>query len=86
MSMHSSSATSARGGPIPHRWQFSSSFFLEGLLNNVLYVVILSAALDLVDSASTPKVSLIQRDESLGEEPDVSSRCHRVSFSSSTVS
>ncbi|KAK4049377.1 battenin CLN3 protein [Microbotryomycetes sp. JL201] len=34
---------------------FSGSFFIEGLLNNVLYVVILSAALDLVDAASTPK-------------------------------
>ncbi|KAI5481084.1 esterase / lipase [Pseudohyphozyma bogoriensis] len=34
---------------------FSLSFFLFGLVNNVLYVVILSAALDLVDKQSTPK-------------------------------
>ncbi|KAM0751550.1 batten's disease protein Cln3 [Meredithblackwellia eburnea MCA 4105] len=36
-------------------WSFSLSFFLLGLINNVLYVVILSAALDLVDKQSTPK-------------------------------
>lgn len=41
--------------PPPYRLAFASSFFLLGLLNNVLYVVILSAALDLVDKASTPK-------------------------------
>ncbi|GAA6023232.1 hypothetical protein JCM11491_006488 [Sporobolomyces phaffii] len=34
---------------------FGASFFLFGTLNNVLYVVILSAALDLVDKATTPK-------------------------------
>lgn len=33
----------------------SLSFFLLGLLNNVLYVIILSAALDLVSNQSTPK-------------------------------
>lgn len=35
-------------------WKLSISFFLFGLINNVLYVVILSAALDLVPS-TTPK-------------------------------
>lgn len=39
------------------QFRYGSSFFLLGLLNNVLYVVILSAALDLVDSQATPKVS-----------------------------
>ncbi|GAA5863940.1 hypothetical protein JCM8547_005287 [Rhodosporidiobolus lusitaniae] len=34
---------------------FALSFFLFGTINNILYVVILSAALDLVDKASTPK-------------------------------
>lgn len=33
----------------------SLSFFLLGLLNNVLYVVILSAALDLVTTQTVPK-------------------------------
>ncbi|KAF9647783.1 batten's disease protein Cln3 [Thelephora ganbajun] len=35
-------------------WRLGVSFFLFGLINNVLYVIILSAALDLVP-ASTPK-------------------------------
>jgi battenin len=35
--------------------RFDASFFFLGLLNNVLYVVILSAALDLVP-ADVPKV------------------------------
>lgn len=35
-------------------WKLGVSFFLFGLINNVLYVIILSAALDLVP-ASTPK-------------------------------
>ncbi|GAA5979459.1 hypothetical protein JCM10908_002932 [Rhodotorula pacifica] len=37
------------------RLRFSSGFFCLGTLNNIIYVVILSAALDLVDQASTPK-------------------------------
>ncbi len=37
---------------------FSLSFFLFGTLNNIIYVVILSAALDLVDKAETPKVRI----------------------------
>ncbi|GAA6039616.1 hypothetical protein JCM8097_002216 [Rhodosporidiobolus ruineniae] len=37
------------------RTRFALSFFLFGTLNNIIYVVILSAALDLVDKASTPK-------------------------------
>ncbi|POY70414.1 hypothetical protein BMF94_6589 [Rhodotorula taiwanensis] len=37
------------------RVRFCSGFFLLGTLNNIIYVVILSAALDLVDQASTPK-------------------------------
>ncbi|GAA5894478.1 amino acid transporter YHC3 [Sporobolomyces salmoneus] len=40
---------------IPIHLAFGASFFLFGTLNNVLYVVILSAALDLVDKAATPK-------------------------------
>jgi len=36
------------------RWKLGLSFFLFGLINNVLYVIILSAALDLVPP-STPK-------------------------------
>lgn len=48
----------------PPRLAFAASFFLLGLLNNVLYVVILSAALDLV-AASTPKVSAQGRGEGL---------------------
>lgn len=36
-------------------YKFNSSFFLFGLVNNVIYVVILSAALDLVDKNKTPK-------------------------------
>ncbi|KAL7409605.1 CLN3 protein-domain-containing protein [Mrakia frigida] len=36
------------------KWRVVTSFFLFGLINNVLYVIILSAALDLV-STSTPK-------------------------------
>jgi hypothetical protein len=39
-------------------FKYGLSFFVLGLLNNVLYVVILSAALDLVDSQATPKVSI----------------------------
>ncbi|KAM0792898.1 hypothetical protein ACM66B_002659 [Microbotryomycetes sp. NB124-2] len=49
---HVMSSSSAH---VPHKLPLSASFFIEGLLNNVLYVVILSAALDLVDAASTPK-------------------------------
>ncbi|GAA5961155.1 hypothetical protein JCM8115_005849 [Rhodotorula mucilaginosa] len=37
------------------RLRFSAGFFCLGTLNNIIYVVILSAALDLVDQASTPK-------------------------------
>ncbi|GAA5911345.1 hypothetical protein JCM6882_002352 [Rhodosporidiobolus microsporus] len=37
------------------RVAFAAAFFLFGTLNNIIYVVILSAALDLVDKASTPK-------------------------------
>ncbi|GAA6003343.1 hypothetical protein JCM10207_000285 [Rhodosporidiobolus poonsookiae] len=37
------------------RLAFASAFFCFGTLNNIIYVVILSAALDLVDKASTPK-------------------------------
>ncbi|GAA5873953.1 hypothetical protein JCM3774_004050 [Rhodotorula dairenensis] len=37
------------------RVRFAAGFFLLGTLNNIIYVVILSAALDLVDQASTPK-------------------------------
>lgn len=45
----------------PHRIPYALSFFLLGLLNNVLYVVVLSAALDLVGSG-VPKVSrLLER-------------------------
>ncbi|GAA5842065.1 hypothetical protein JCM5353_003491 [Sporobolomyces roseus] len=40
---------------LPSSLAFGASFFLFGTLNNVLYVVILSAALDLVDKAATPK-------------------------------
>ncbi|GAA5887570.1 hypothetical protein JCM16303_004247 [Sporobolomyces ruberrimus] len=40
---------------IPSSLAFGAAFFLFGTLNNVLYVVILSAALDLVDKAATPK-------------------------------
>ncbi|GAA5943530.1 hypothetical protein JCM10213_005521 [Rhodosporidiobolus nylandii] len=35
--------------------RFAAAFFALGCLNNIIYVVILSAALDLVDKASTPK-------------------------------
>ncbi|SCZ92260.1 BZ3500_MvSof-1268-A1-R1_Chr5-2g07743 [Microbotryum saponariae] len=56
-SSSSAAATAAATAtPIPHRLRFGASFFCFGLLNNVLYVVILSAALDLVDKATTPKV------------------------------
>ncbi|ORY90784.1 batten's disease protein Cln3 [Leucosporidium creatinivorum] len=41
--------------PHPHKLAYGASFFCLGLLNNVLYVIILSAALDLVDKAATPK-------------------------------
>ncbi|GAA5976819.1 hypothetical protein JCM5350_007257 [Sporobolomyces pararoseus] len=53
----SSSSSSATLSPrmIPTSVAFGSAFFLFGTLNNVLYVVILSAALDLVDKATTPK-------------------------------
>ncbi|GAA5954886.1 hypothetical protein JCM3765_007802 [Sporobolomyces pararoseus] len=51
LSTPSSSSTSMISTSIA----FSSAFFLFGTLNNVLYVVILSAALDLVDKATTPK-------------------------------
>lgn len=51
-----SMSTGHHSPPHPRRVAFGASFFLEGLLNNVLYVVILSAALDLVNSAETPKV------------------------------
>ncbi|GAA5943219.1 amino acid transporter YHC3 [Sporobolomyces koalae] len=55
----SSSAPHLRFGMFPlslsTRFKFGASFFLFGTLNNVLYVVILSAALDLVDKATTPK-------------------------------
>ena len=46
--------------PTPHRVAYAISFFLLGLLNNVLYVVILSAALDLV-GRGVPKVSFSAR-------------------------
>ncbi|GAA5855539.1 hypothetical protein JCM3766R1_006352 [Sporobolomyces carnicolor] len=51
----SSSSHSAARRMIPISLAFGASFFLFGTLNNVLYVVILSAALDLVDKAATPK-------------------------------
>ncbi|GAA5835382.1 hypothetical protein JCM11251_005219 [Rhodosporidiobolus azoricus] len=38
-----------------NRLAFATAFFLFGTLNNSVYVVILSAALDLVDKAETPK-------------------------------
>jgi len=44
----------AKGNDRSLLWKLSASFFLFGLINNVLYVVILSAALDLVPS-TTPK-------------------------------
>ncbi|GAA5854004.1 hypothetical protein JCM9279_003759 [Rhodotorula babjevae] len=50
--MHQVPPTSS---PSRIRWTFALSFFLFGTLNNIIYVVILSAALDLVDKASTPK-------------------------------
>ncbi|SGY69905.1 BQ5605_C004g03077 [Microbotryum silenes-dioicae] len=56
LSLSSAATTTATATPIPHRLRFGASFFCFGLLNNVLYVVILSAALDLVDKATTPKV------------------------------
>lgn len=65
MSIHSSSSANRHASttaPHPQRLPYGASFFLLGLLNNVLYVIILSAALDLVDKAETPKVS----SESLG--------------------
>ncbi|GAA6061190.1 hypothetical protein JCM10212_002403 [Sporobolomyces blumeae] len=40
---------------LPRSVAYALAFFLFGTLNNVLYVVILSAALDLVDKAATPK-------------------------------
>lgn len=39
----------------PSTARLSLAFWLLGLLNNVLYVLILSAAIDLVPSQSTPK-------------------------------
>lgn len=39
--------------PPPHRLAFGASFFIFGLINNVLYVVILSAALDLLSSVGS---------------------------------
>ncbi|SCV72400.1 BQ2448_3937 [Microbotryum intermedium] len=51
----SESDSTAAAAAIPHRLRFGASFFCFGLLNNVLYVVILSAALDLVGKATTPK-------------------------------
>lgn len=39
--------------PAPHRLAFAASFFIFGLINNVLYVVILSAALDLLTSVGS---------------------------------
>ncbi|KAK4048076.1 battenin CLN3 protein [Microbotryomycetes sp. JL221] len=53
--MSSAGSTGSHLQPIPHKFAYSASFFIEGLLNNVLYVVILSAAFDLVNAASTPK-------------------------------
>ncbi|GAA5911320.1 hypothetical protein JCM8208_005216, partial [Rhodotorula glutinis] len=46
---------SPSSSPSRVRWTFALAFFLFGTLNNIIYVVILSAALDLVDKASTPK-------------------------------
>lgn len=54
MSVHSASSSTRLNKP--HRFRFALAFFVLGLINNVLYVVILSAALDLVNAASTPKV------------------------------
>jgi battenin len=49
------SLLSTPSGRIKHpRMRLAASFFLFGVLNNILYVIILSAALDLVP-ASTPK-------------------------------
>ncbi|CEQ39107.1 SPOSA6832_00612, partial [Sporobolomyces salmonicolor] len=53
-----SSSLASKTQTYPNPTAYAFSFFLFGCLNNVLYVVILSAALDLVDKASTPKVSL----------------------------
>lgn len=57
MSVHSHTSLSRHASPHPHKLAYGASFFCLGLLNNVLYVIILSAALDLVDKATTPKVS-----------------------------
>ncbi|GAA5955657.1 hypothetical protein JCM21900_005075 [Sporobolomyces salmonicolor] len=50
-----SSSLASKTQTYPSSTAYAFSFFLFGCLNNVLYVVILSAALDLVDKASTPK-------------------------------
>ncbi|GAA6048139.1 hypothetical protein JCM3770_003680 [Rhodotorula araucariae] len=46
---------SPSSSPAGTRRAFAAALFLFGTLNNIIYVVILSAALDLVDKASTPK-------------------------------
>lgn len=58
MSLHSHASSTRHASLHPHKLAYGASFFCLGLLNNVLYVIILSAALDLVDKATTPKVSL----------------------------
>jgi len=56
-SMSTTNPASASPARPPHRLAFAASFFLFGLINNVLYVVILSAAMDLLASvgSSLPK-------------------------------
>lgn len=46
---------------VPESTKIFTSFFLFGLLNNILYVVILSAAIDLV-GAATPKAVVLLAD------------------------
>ncbi|GAA6001776.1 amino acid transporter YHC3 [Rhodotorula paludigena] len=55
MRSHTASSAARGSGTSTARTRLAAAFFLFGTLNNIIYVVILSAALDLVDKASTPK-------------------------------